>query len=430
MEALELRLLLDATLSPHLTQTGTLVVSGTPASDRILVSASPSGQQIIVTENGSQTIFAGSIVRRIFIDARAGDDVVTNSVKLNSTILGGDSNDTLTGGPYNDSIDGGAGNDLINSGRCRMFEANTITGGGGDDFVDFSDRTEGMDFKIGSQAPFPAPPMVADGFVIYEHDIFNDLPATLGGTNHDDSFDTGDPPEGVLSPSITTLLGRGGNDYFAGAGLGTQGRLVIGGSGNDTFNTSGEPETTTLLGGKGNDRFVIHDTLPRVDGGSGIDAIQVDENNSTHQLDLNDYTSVENAIDIAGQRVIGTDGPNLLQCAAPQPFRSALRNTLLGRGGNDTLIGSAAADSLDGAQGDDLLVGAGANDTLHGGPGNDTLIGGKGKDRLYGDEDDDLLLALDRFRDTLYGGDGADAVRADKGPTIFDLLGSDIETIL
>jgi len=81
------------------------------------------------------------------------------------------------------------------------------------------------------------------------------------------------------------------------------------------------------------------------------------------------------------------------------------RDVLLGGSGKDLLDGGVGADRLIGGSGPDELRGANGNDVVQGGGGNDRLLGGKGRDSLQGQAGQDRLYG-DQSRDHADGGSG------------------------
>jgi hypothetical protein len=102
----------------------------------------------------------------------------------------------------------------------------------------------------------------------------------------------------------------------------------------------------------------------------------------------------------------------------------AAGDVLLGLGGNDYLDGGAGADRIDGGAGNDALYGLSGDDVLTGGSGRDVLNGGAGGDDLSGEDGSDVLSGgdgADRLSggadaDVVYTGAGADAA---EGETIY-----------
>src|SRR5262245_27651509 len=95
---------------------------------------------------------------------------------------------------------------------------------------------------------------------------------------------------------------------------------------------------------------------------------------------------------------------------------AAIRVTLDGGAGNDTVTGGALSDQIFGNLDNDSVLGGAGNDTLSGGDGNDTLTGGKGDDQLLGELGDDRLVwNPGDGSDVVEGGDGFDTAEANGG---------------
>ena len=170
-----------------ISRTGTLTVAATPYIDQVVVD-----QALLATASDQ---FPGAPrVRRVVVDAGAGDDVVEMKVGLPATIIGGKGDDTITGGGRADHVSGGAGADLID-------------GGSGDDTIeglaahDHLTGGPGADLLLGGE----------DGDELY------------GGSGDD------------------TIRGGPGDDYFVGH---DGDDLIYGDAGRDN-----------MFGGPGHDRF-------------------------------------------------------------------------------------------------------------------------------------------------------------------------------
>ncbi|MEB3418760.1 calcium-binding protein [Salipiger marinus] len=150
------------------------------------------------------------------------------------------------------------------------------------------------------------------------------------------------------------LLGDAGNDSIDG-GAGND--LVNGGTGDDTL--KGGAGRDILLGGSGNDVLVGLDPEDKIDGGAGVDTLDLSG-------DASDWTI---------KLTLGSSAHGVI---------ANVEGLLTGDGaeGNDT---------LDGLQGDDLLYGGAGSDSLRGGSGSDLLDGGTGSDALRGEAGNDVL---------------------------------------
>ncbi|MGH3859479.1 calcium-binding protein [Actinokineospora sp.] len=92
-------------------------------------------------------------------------------------------------------------------------------------------------------------------------------------------------------------------------------------------------------------------------------------------------------------------------------YVGALRATVGGGTGNDTVTGGWAGDTIEGGDGNDMLNGEAGDDTLIGGEGNDLIQAGSDNDALYGDFTYSVSTCgtlTYRCNDTLYGGGGND----------------------
>jgi Ca2+-binding RTX toxin-like protein len=109
---------------------GTLYVTGNQHVNHFTITADTIAQQ--------QSQFPATPIRRLHLDAGAGDDVVTMQVSLPATIIGGRGNDRITAGGRADHVSGGAGSDVINGGGGD----DVIEGLAGDDNIDGSAGTD------------------------------------------------------------------------------------------------------------------------------------------------------------------------------------------------------------------------------------------------------------------------------------------------
>jgi Ca2+-binding RTX toxin-like protein len=128
---------------------GQLMVSGTSGND--VIDIQDIGTGIQVTVNGKVTVYTYESVDSIYVDAGAGDDIVTIGDNVNDVyVYGGDGNDkisdgdgdnTLSGGAGKDSLDGGAGDDRLNGngGNDKLMGGvgnDRLRGGDGNDYLD------------------------------------------------------------------------------------------------------------------------------------------------------------------------------------------------------------------------------------------------------------------------------------------------------
>jgi Ca2+-binding RTX toxin-like protein len=370
-------------------------------------------------------------------------------------VNGGSAADTLTGTEERNELRGFGGNDrLFGRGGNDLIE-----GGDGDDYIEAS---SGDDFVYGG---------AGDDHITY---VTTD---TGGGLGDDRIFGEGGNDRIVDDIGNNILEGGDGDDRIFGSGaLRGEGNdeinvldfanralglsitsLSFGGAGNDLIRTSNSFEWA--YGEEGDDVIQIGVTdatnLDIVDGGTGIDTVQLFEANSVAGIyaELSPlWSGGTGRYGLVGTLATGTlTGFERLQFTFGSNFADyisvggtyqyALDVRL--RGGNDEFSAGAAADRIYGDDGNDRIGGAGGADELHGDAGDDYLGGGDGDDRLYGEADADRLLGdggMDqlyggagndqlyggRDTDTLQGDDGDDALEGDQGnDSLFGGTGSD-----
>ncbi|SDI47870.1 calcium-binding protein [Salipiger marinus] len=306
------------------------------------------------------------------------------------------------------------------------------------------------------------------GFVNFEDVI---------GGNGDDTI-TGNEVDNAL-------LGDAGNDSIDG-GAGND--VVNGGTGDDTL--KGGAGRDILLGGSGNDVLVGLDPEDEIDGGAGVDTLDLSGEVSDRTIDMTLGGSAHGVIAnveglLTGDGAEGNDTLDGLQ-GDDLLYGGAGSDSLRGEAGNDVLstavttgparpghdvldggghdagtagdvvsfnaqpadfgvqadLATGAADaSLSGTEGlvgtdlDDRLFGDGADNLLDGEAGDDLILGRDGNDALLGDAGGDTLmggggddyLAGGDGRNVLSGGAGDDTFLLDGGQNrIFGCAGQDV----
>jgi Ca2+-binding RTX toxin-like protein len=381
----------------------------------------------------------------------SGDVTGTGNALANS-IIGGTGNDTLDGGAGADTLVGGAGDDLYlidNSGDVITegagngtdtvqvsaasytlsaniesltytgsgdftgtgnAQANSITGGGGDDTLNGG---TGVDTLTGGAGN--------DTYVIDNaSDVINDSSGIDSVQTSLSSYTLASGLEAVTYTDSGDFSSTGNADANS----------ITGSAGNDTLN--GGAGADTLTGGAGDDTYVIDDASDLVveAAGAGADAVQVSISSYTLS------TNVENLTFSGSGDFTGTG--------------NAQPNSITGGAGKDTLNGGTGADTLTGGAGDDTYIVDDAGDMINDSSGTDnvqtslssytlasgleavtytgsddftgtgnadanSIIGGAGNDTLNGGAG----------ADTLTGGAGADRFVVDDGDTVSDFLAGD-----
>jgi Ca2+-binding RTX toxin-like protein len=261
--------------------------------------------------------------------------------------FGTDGNDTLVGGSERNYFQGNEGNDsLTGGGGWDTFAYDPSKVNGTDTIIDFGNGGDSVHVKglaLGTAAATGAEPLGQGQWAVSASNTLTTL--TIGTDTVPGADVTINLPR-YYDPAAFQVF----NDSFGGS-ITYQGRLFLGGDGNDAFNGSAGPDTISgadgddaLWGGNGNDF---------IDGGSGDDG----------GLSASSYLS-----------------------------GGAGSDTILGGEGSDFLSGFEFSSGVSGA-GDlaDSLDGGAGSDFLRGNAGNDTLLGGEGDDNLRGDAGDDLM---------------------------------------
>ncbi|MEM1050033.1 MAG: calcium-binding protein [Pseudomonadota bacterium] len=258
------------------------------------------------------------------------------------------------------------------------------------------------------------------------------------GRNGDDRIEL-DETNGALPPLFAnagpgndTILGGNAGDFlFGDAGndliRGFDGDdTVIGGTGNDLL--LGDRGDDFVDGRGGNDVIVWSngDGSDTIEGGAGLDSVQVNGADA-----VGDFIRIDaNGDRVAVERV--NFDPFLLDIGSTEIL------DIDGGGGSDILLGSRGlaalgiALDLDGGEGNDLVIGGDGGDLIRGGAGNDTALGNLGDDTVDGGEGNDLLIWNDGDgNDLLDGGEGTDTVQVNffNGDADFVLLTSNRERV-
>jgi hypothetical protein len=253
-------------------------------------------------------------------------------------VLGGAGADTISTGGGEDTITPGPGDDVVHSGLAEdrvvadpIADGNDLLDLGTDAFnaVDYSARTE--------------PLHLADGILggASEEDRLQGANVIIGGSGND-SFVSSGPSEWLRGgPGDDTLVGSQFKDF------------IYGGPGNDTIR--GEGGEDFLYGGEGNDT---------VEGGAGNDLIEERE-----------------------------EGPTGGEVLATGTKATGGTDKLNGGEGDDFILAGFGDDEVEGGPGNDRIFGEAGNDKIEGGLGDDEIAGEAGVDILNGGEGDDKVLA-------------------------------------
>jgi Ca2+-binding RTX toxin-like protein len=379
-----------------------------------------SGKNYSLTTNNAN-VAAGQVLTVYASSLAAANTVMFDgSAELDGRfdLRGGAGNDTLIGGALNDNLDGGAGNDtLAGNGGADIFRlygggndiasggdandtfliggslnaSDTIDGGTGADTVNLDGTYAGL--VLGATTLTNVENLwLSSGwnYNITAHDgtvaagqVLTVYGSSLSAANNvvfDGSADT----DGRFD-----LRGGAGNDTLIGGALNDN---LDGGAGNDTLTGNNGADilrlngggNDTASGGDGNDSFLVGGALTAADtinGGAGIDTVNLDGNYAALILGSLTVTNIENLWLTSGKsyNITSDDGT----VAAGQTL-NVLGQTL-GSGNSVVFNGSAetnGAFAMQGGAGSDTLTGGTGNDVLTGNAGADILTGNAGVDRF------------------------------------------------
>lgn len=148
------------------------------------------------------------------------------------------------------------------------------------------------------------------------------------------------------------------------------GRIIFGGSADETIDTTGLSGDKYIFSGSGNDTIRLYDGNNSVYAGFGDDRVYAGTGN--------DYIDAGSGNDLVS-----------------------------GGSGNDYMVGGYGTDTLYGDNGNDFVLGGEGNDSINGGLGDDLLSGGNGADNFIGDYGNDNIYG-DAGNDIIYSGSGDD----------------------
>jgi Ca2+-binding RTX toxin-like protein len=319
------------------------------------------------------------------------DDHFDGQIK---NVIGGAGGDDLIGNQLANTIMGGPGT-----------TPDVICGGLGVDYVDYSDRSAGVNVSLdGNLAPFP--PVPAQSIAARDTCIGHPEAPPRGQPGEIDCIaNDGQSGEGdCVGRDIENIRGGSGGDVLIGSdpllsnppdpGSNIPGENVLEGlGGDDAMDGRGGPDT--MVGGDGSDSASYAGRGEPVNAtidGSANDGGSSDSDTSGSGRRDNIGSDVETVIGgNSDDTLAGSGAPNRLQGGPGNDtlYGAAGDDAVLGEDGNDSLHGDQDQDSLAGGNGSDSLRGGTGTDGLDGGPGDDSLNGGFGPDTLAGGGDRD-----------------------------------------
>ncbi|MFO1034378.1 MAG: calcium-binding protein [Hyphomicrobiales bacterium] len=348
-------------------------------------------------------------------------------------LIGSAFNDTLIGTAGANVINGGAGDDVLRGGAG----ADTLIGGDGIDLADYSTSSAGVyvNLATGEVHGGDAEGDVLIGIENLRGSAFDDVligsaDTTLldgGGGNDilDYSLSTagvnvnietnvafGGYAEGDTISNFENLRGSAAADSLTG-NLG--GNYIDAGDGDD--NVDGGAGNDTILGGLGNDNLKGGDGNDNISGGAGNDRLTgglgADVLNGGDGSDTADYRKALSGVVASLLSGKGTGGE-----AAGDTFISI--ENLQGSAFDDTLTGDNNTNRINGMSGADKIYGMGGNDWIITGGGYDTIDGGDGVDTVSYEDSWDMVLVNLATNVNKYGAASRDIIT-----NVENVMGSD-----
>ncbi len=339
-------------------------------------------------------------------------------------LTGGDGNDALRGGAGNDKLIAGNGDDYLNGGAGK----DQFDGGAGNDRVSFFDvaATQAVlaDLRTGV--------ITNDGFGNKETMV--SIESLGAGTVFADKLYGNDSANFMLADTADIIKSFGGDDHFQ---VGGAAAVIDGGDGVDGIDLFTASRFVNLGAGAYTQysyagvyvnlstNMIVNDSF----GGSGH-VYNIENLNGSYYNDI----------------LVGNNGDNVMGGLTGDDF-------IRGMAGNDTIDGGDGNDQLRGELGNDTISGGNGDDLMRGGAGVDSFDGGAGNDRVgffetsatqaviadlrtqtisndgFGNVEHmtsiEGLGAGTVFADKFYGDDNANVILGDTGDTIMGFGGND-----
>ena len=339
--------------------------------DTIALEDGYSGEVVTVTQSGMSILGdASNVGITLRLGAGVGTFTVSGAAPINvldsvngqstqaNTITGGTGNNVITVSGGVDAVNGGLGTDRLVVNYAAASGAVT-----GDSTSNFTDAGGGRTVTI-TNGTF-------EHFTIFTGD-FADTITTGAGK---DIIDVGNGANTVTAGGgANSIIGGSGADTFTaldGGNFmdgGNGANTMTSGNGNDTI-LSGK-NTDTIVAGGGKDTITVGGGADSVSAGAGDDRLIVN-----YAAVLTDVTGT-----LSGSLAAGYTGHFADQAGNRVNFSQVESFFITSGSGDDTISTGDGADEIRGGAGNDKLSSGIGNDVLKGGAGKDTLIGGAGAD--------------------------------------------------
>lgn len=379
------------------------------ADDLEVVLGSKNGDRLIGTP-GDETLRGGG--GNDFLDGKEGTDLLDGQGGSGDQVSYASRSEPVTvdldGSPGDDGevgegdtvsagveeVLGGSGNDqLVGNGAANFFRggpgADSISGAGGKDVVDYSDHATVVEVDLSDPGPQGS---------IGEGDTLDSIEGVIGGPMGDILVGTGDDNWFRGGPGGDEITGHGGFDTVDYSDHKKRVFVFVDNAAND--GAKGEQDFVPadiekLVGSREDDVFLTGTGKQVLEGGRGDDILDAWTGNDVYKGG-------------AGFDYVAYFGRS-------KPVHADLDgHTDDGQSGEKDVI-RGDVEGLAGGNGNDTLIGNSRGNGLAGGPGSDRLTGAAGHDGLFGDAGNDTLYARDGTADLVQGNEGSDRAYVDAG---------------
>jgi Ca2+-binding RTX toxin-like protein len=307
-------------------------------------------------------------------DGEAGEgDTVSAGVEQ---VVAGSGDDQLVGNTAANFFRGGPG-------------ADSISGAGGKDVVDYSDHAAAVDLDLSDPGPQGS---------FGEGDTLDSIEGAIGGPMGDTLVGTGDDNWFRGGPGADEIAGHGGFDTVDYSDHKKRVFVFVDNAANDGAKDEHDfvpADIEKFVGSREDDVFLTGTGKQVLEGGKGDDILDGWTGDDVYRGGKGfDYVAYFGR---GGSVHADLDG-----------------HSDDGVGGEKDIV-SGDVEGLAGGNGNDALRGNRRSNGLAGGPGNDQLTGAGGHDGLFGDAGADTLYARDGLADFVHGGAGNDRAFIDAG---------------
>jgi Ca2+-binding RTX toxin-like protein len=347
---------------------------------------------------GVATINASAEVDgKVIVMGGGGDDVITATASAN----------------FGDNLTGGNGSDSFTITSAGFTSADTIGGGDGDDTITLSDAATVVDADFTNVTSVKTLTSGNNNNTTTLGALASaaGLTAITGGTGTN-VFTVGSGYTGALTIALvagTDKIDATGNTpgvtvTIAETSLTTNDTL-IGGSGTDTINLTGDA-------GAGNYTSISKFEVIKTVGDTAVSITTVDGNvdeGKTLTINATSLTSTALTFDGSAENSASAAGSFIITATG-----TAAHGITLGSG-NDSYISTST--------GVDSVVATAGNNTISTGLGADSITGGTGNDNIDAGAGDDIFLFATlnlTSADTVAGGDGADLLKLSNDALVID----------